>query len=263
MLILSATALPGTMAPHHFTDVGAVAHAIGQHLGAAAGAIFAVALLNASLLCAATVSLSGSYAIAEVFGHKHSLHRSLRDAKAFHASFAAIVALAAGVVLIPGLPFGALTTLVQALAGILLPSTLVLLLILANDEQLLGPLTNGRWLNAIAGITVAAILGLSTLLTITNVLPRLRIETALLATAGLLLAGAVALGASILRNTRPPIPTTALTPWQRRTWSAPTLELLRPATRTRPQLPALVLLRGYILLIAGLLLLKLAGVLPS
>lgn len=263
VLILTATALPTTTGHHHFTDVGAVAHAIGLHLGPAAGAIFAIALLNASLLSAATVSLSGSYAIAEVLGHKHSLHRSLRDAKAFHASFAAIVALAAGVVLIPGLPFGALTTLVQALAGILLPSTLVLLLILANDEQLLGPLTNGRWLNAIAGTTVTAILALSTLLTITNVLPHLSVELALLTTTGLLLTGGIALTASILRNKRPPIRHSALTPWQRRTWSAPTLELLQPAASTRPRVLALALLRGYILLIATLLLLKLAGVIPS
>jgi NRAMP (natural resistance-associated macrophage protein)-like metal ion transporter len=263
VLILSATALSGTPLHGRFTDVGAVVHAIGLHVGAGAGAIFAIALLNASLLCAAAVSLSGSYAIAEVFGVKHSLHRGFTDAKTFHASFAAVVALAAGVVLIPGLPFGALTTLVQALAGILLPSTLVLLLILSNDEELLGPLTNGRWLNAIAGTTVAAILALSTLLTITNVFPHLGTELALLATTGLGLAGGIALAATIRSNRRPVIPSSGLTPWERRTWSAPTLELLRPAARTRPRLLALALLRGYILLIAVLLTAKLTGLLPG
>jgi hypothetical protein len=220
-------------------------------------------LLNASLLGAAAVSLSGSYAIAEVFGVKHSLHRSFRDAKAFHASFAGIVALAAGVVLIPGLPLGALTTLVQALAGILLPSTLVLLLILSNDKELLGPLTNGRWLNATAATTVTAILALSTMLTITTSLPHLGIDLALLATTGLLLAGGIALAATISRDKPPPIPTSALTPWQKRTWSAPNLELLRPAARARPRLLALALLRAYILLIVALLTAKLIGLLPA
>jgi Mn2+/Fe2+ NRAMP family transporter len=71
-----------------------------------------------------------------VFGIKHSLHRTWRDARAFHASFAAIIALAAAVVLLPALPLGTVTTLVQAFAGILLPCTLVLLLILCNDKQL-------------------------------------------------------------------------------------------------------------------------------
>jgi Mn2+/Fe2+ NRAMP family transporter len=263
VLILTSTALSGTPLHGHFTDAGAVAQGIGAHLGTAAGTVFAIALLNASLLGACVVSLSGSYAIAEVFGVKHSLHRSWRDARMFHASFAAIVVLAASIVLVPGLRLGAVTTLVQAFAGILLPSTLVLLLILCNDEQLLGPLTNGRWLNAAAVVAVAAVLALSTLLAITTVLPRLAIHTALLATAGLLLTGGVALAASHIRNVRPRAPAGPLTPWQRRTWSAPRLELVKPATPTRPRLLALALLRGYILLIAALLLLKLAGAIPS
>lgn len=64
-----------------------------------------------------------------------------------------------------------------------------MLLILCNDEQILGPLINGRWLNAAAGTAVALILALSTMLTLTSVLPHLGIESALIATVGLLLAG--------------------------------------------------------------------------
>jgi len=224
--------------------------------------VFAVALLNASLLGAAAVSLSGTYAIAEVFGLKHSLHRSWRDAKTFHASFTVIIAVAAGVVLLPGLPLGALTTLVQALAGILLPSTLVLLLLLCNDEQLLGPMTNGRWLNLAASVAIAILLGLCTLLVITTVLPALDLEAALIATTGLLLAGAIPVGATILADRRSRS-AGDLTPWQRRTWSAPTLELIGPASPTRPRLLALGFLRGYILLVGALLLLKLLGLLPT
>jgi hypothetical protein len=215
------------------------------------------------MLCAAAVSLSGSYAIAEVFGLKHSLHRKFRDAKTFHASFAAIVALAAGVVLLPGLPLGSLTTLVQAVAGILLPSTLVLLLILCNDEELLGPLTNGPVRNAIGGAAVAVILALSTMLTITTVLPHLGIGPALLATTGVLAAGGIALAATILAGGSPRAPAPALTPLQRRTWSSPMLELVRPARATRSRLLALALLRAYILLIAGLLLLRLLDLMPG
>jgi Mn2+/Fe2+ NRAMP family transporter len=263
VLILTATALSGTPLHGHFSNVGTVAHAIGAHLGAGAGALFAIALLNASLLCAATVSLSGCYAIAEVSGVKHSLHRNFTDAKVFHLSFATIVAFAAGVVLLPGLPLGAVTTLVQALAGILLPSTLVLLLILCNDEQLLGPLTNGRLLNAAAGAAVTVMLALSTLLTLTTVLPRLGLETALLVTAGLLLAGAAALAASMLQSRHRPTGSAGLTPWQRRTWSAPPLERVPPPTPTRPRIVALALLRGYVLVITALLVLKLAGLLPT
>ena len=264
VLILSATVAASALHRRPFIDAGAVAHAIGASLGPGAGGVFALALLNASLLGAGVVSLSGSYAIAEVFGVKHSLHRKANDARAFHASFAVIIALAAAVVLVPGLPLGAVTTLVQALAGILLPSTLVLLLILCNDEQLLGPLTNGRVLNAVGAAVVGSMLALSMLLTITTVLPGMPFATALIATLALLLAAGVVLGAGNLRHKRPRrAAAAALTPWQRQTWSAPMLELVDPATPTRSRLLALALLRAYVLLIAGLLLLKLAGVLPG
>ncbi len=263
VLILSATALGGSPSNAHFSDAGAVAHGVAAHLGPTAGAVFAIALLNASLLGACVVSLSASYALAEVVGIKHSLHRTWRDAKAFHASFAALVALAAGVVLAPRLPLGAVTTLVQAFAGILLPSTLVLLIILCNDKSLLGPLTNGRWLNASAIAAVAVVLALSTLLTITTALPHLGVGDALLATGALLLAAGLALTSSHLRNRQSSPPEDELlTPWQRRTWSAPALELVRPASPTRPRVLALAILRFYILTIAGLLLLKLTGVIP-
>jgi Mn2+/Fe2+ NRAMP family transporter len=263
VVVLSATALSGSPLHGHFTDAGAVAHDIGARYGTTAGAVFAIALLNASLLGAGVVSLSGSYAVAEVVGIKHSLHRTWRDARTFHASFAAVVALAAGIVMLPGLPLGAVTTLVQAFAGILLPSTLVLLLMLCNDKHLLGPLTNTPWLNATAIAAVATVLALSTLLAITTTLPRAHIVIALVATAGLLLAAGAALAISHLRNTRPSPLADALTPWQRRTWSAPTLELVEPVSPTPPRLLALALLRGYIVIIAGLLVLKLAGVLPA
>ena len=41
--------------------------------------------------------------------------------------------------LIPGAPLGVITTSVQALAGVLLPSATVFLLLLCNDREVLGP----------------------------------------------------------------------------------------------------------------------------
>ena len=98
------------------------------------GALFAIVLLDASIIGAAAVTLSTSYAFGDVFGLKHSLHRKFRDAKPFYASYAAMIAVAAGVVLVPGAPLGLLTTAVQALAGVLLPSASVFLLLLCNDR---------------------------------------------------------------------------------------------------------------------------------
>ena len=50
-----------------------------------AGALFAVALLDAAVIGAFAVSLSSAYAIGDVLGMKHSLHRGVRGAKGFYA----------------------------------------------------------------------------------------------------------------------------------------------------------------------------------
>ena len=57
--------------------------------------------------------------------------------------------------LIPGAPLGVITTAVQALAGVLLPSATVFLLLLCNDRAVLGPWRNPGWLNVLATVIVA------------------------------------------------------------------------------------------------------------
>ena len=63
-----------------------------------------------------------------------------------------MVALAAAIVLIPHAPLGLITTAVQALAGILLPSATVFLVLLCNDRAVLGPWVNKPWLNVVAAL---------------------------------------------------------------------------------------------------------------
>jgi Mn2+/Fe2+ NRAMP family transporter len=71
----------------------------------------------------------------------------VKGAKGFYALYAGLVAAAAAVVLIPGSPLGLLTEGVQTLAGVLLPSASVFLLLLCNDKEVLGPWVNGRKTN--------------------------------------------------------------------------------------------------------------------
>jgi Mn2+/Fe2+ NRAMP family transporter len=259
VMITCAAAFGGGPAAGHFSDAGVIARDLGQRLGAPAGAMFAFALLNASLLGAGAISLSGAYSASEVLGVKHSLHRGFRDAATFHGCFAGLIVAAAATVLIPRAPLGTVTTLVQALAGVLLPSTLVLLLMLCNDEQLLGPLTNARWLNVVGTLAVGVILGLSTVLTITTIRPGTSVAHALLAAFGLLGAGGVVLARPLLRERRRNGPRDELTPWERETWTAPMLELVQPASRTRPRVLGLALLRGYTIAIVALLLVRLGS----
>ena len=240
-----------------FTDAGAVAHLLGHgdHL---LGSIFAIVLLDASIVGAAAVTLATSYAFGDVFGIKHSLHRSFSDAKRFYLSYTAMVALAAGVVLIPGAPLGVITTAVQALAGLLLPSASVFLLLLCNDREVLGPWVNRRWLNVVAILIVAVLLILSAILMATTLFPALDVvETAEGLSAALVAAGAVAtVVLRVAARRRPPVGPPSPRGVDRSTWRMPPLTLLQPVTWSAGTRIGMLALRGYLVLGALLLIVK-------
>ena len=255
--VMAACAFAFTGTPLHggFIDAGSVAQGLEQRLGSAAGALFALVLLNGSVLGAGAVALATSYAIGDVAGVKHSLHRSWRDARIFHGSFAVVIALAALFVLLPGLPLGIVTTAVQALAGVLLPSATVFLLLLCNDRAVLGPWTNPRWLNALAAVVVGFLLELSALLTLTTLFPRLDLP-ATTAALTLTLALALALLApAVLRRPADARPFPG-TPWERTTWTMPPLETLARPGLSRARMVGLAVLRAYLLVAAVLLVVK-------
>jgi Mn2+/Fe2+ NRAMP family transporter len=166
-------AFAGTVAAGHYTDAAGLASGLAAYAGKAVGAVFAVALLDAAMIGAFAVSLSTAYAMGDVLGLKHSLHRGARQAKSFYVMYAALIIGAATVVLIPGSPLGLLTEGVQVLAGVLLPSATVFLLLLCNDKAVLGPWVNGRWTNIFGTAVVALLITLSLILTASVAFPHL------------------------------------------------------------------------------------------
>jgi Mn2+/Fe2+ NRAMP family transporter len=166
-------AFAGTAAAGHYTDAAGLASGLAAYAGQTAGALFAVALLDAAMIGAFAVSLSTAYALGDVLGLKHSLHRGARQAKGFYVVYAALIGGAAAIVLIPGAPLGLLIEGVQVLAGVLLPSATVFLLMLCNDKAVLGPWVNGRWTNAITSVVIAALIALSLILTASVAIPGL------------------------------------------------------------------------------------------
>jgi Mn2+/Fe2+ NRAMP family transporter len=174
IMVAASYAASGTTSFGKFTDAAGVAHLLARR-GHGLGALFAIVLFDASILGAAAVTLSTSYAFGDVFGIRHSLHRGFAEAKPFYLSYTAMVVASAGVVLIPGAPLGLITTSVQALAGLLLPSASVFLLLLCNDPEVLGPWTNPRWLNALAALIITVLLVLSGTLTATTLFPKINV----------------------------------------------------------------------------------------
>ena len=133
--------------------------------------LIASVLLDASIIGTSAVTLATSYAFGDVFGLHHSLHRSWQEAKVFYASNTGLVAVVAAIVLLPNAPLDLVTTVVQALAGALLPSATVSLLLLCNDRAVPGPWVNAPWLNAVATVILGVLLMLSGILVATTLLP--------------------------------------------------------------------------------------------
>jgi Mn2+/Fe2+ NRAMP family transporter len=167
----AAAAFAGTRGFGNFTDSAGLARGLQAYAGRAAGVLFAIALLDASIIGAFAVSLSTAYAVSDVFGVNHSLHRGVEGAKGFYGIYAALIGMAAAVVLIPGSPLGLLTEGVQVLAGVLLPSASVFLLLLCNDREVLGPWVNGRKTNMFTAAVVAVLVSLSVILTASVLFP--------------------------------------------------------------------------------------------
>jgi Mn2+/Fe2+ NRAMP family transporter len=245
-----------------FVDAGMLARLLGQH-SHLLGSIFAIVLLDASIIGAAAVTLASSYAFGDVFGLKHSLHRGFADAKPFYASYTGMVVFAAAIVLIPGAPLGLITTGVQALAGLLLPSATVFLLLLCNDRQVLGPWVNRPWLNVVAGVIVGALLLLSGILMATTMFPDLDIVSVVTyLVVGSAVCGAVAVGAlrwSGVRQSKPAVfeqLSAAMGGADRTTWRMPPLTLLEPVTWSTGTRLGMLALRGYLVLGAILLVVK-------
>jgi len=209
--------------------------------------VFAVALLDASIIGAFAVSLSSAYAIGDVLGLKHSLHRGFRQAKGFYAIYAALIAGAAAIVLIPGSPLGLLTEGVQALAGVLLPSATVYLLLLCNDRAVLGPWVNGRKTTMFAATVVALLVALSVVLTASVLFPNItaRQIIEIICVCG---AAAAILGAWTLARVRREVGGVAIDRTGRENWRMPPLTVLSKPVMSASRKVGLTILRSYLAL---------------
>ena len=254
MMAFTAATFAGHEEFGNFQDAGAVAVGLGRYVGHLAGTCFAVALIDASVIGAMAVSLSTAYAIGDVLSLRHSLHRKPKEAKVFYGIYGGLVALAAALVLTPGTPLGLLTNAVQTLAGVLLPSATVFLLLLCNDRAVLGPWVNGRWLNLFTGAVIAVLVMLSIILTASVLYPDMG-ETAILAILGSGTALALGIAGAFLflpRSARQERIDRA----GRTAWRMPALSELAPPRMTPLTRTWMIVLRLYLVGAGGLVLVR-------
>jgi NRAMP (natural resistance-associated macrophage protein)-like metal ion transporter len=268
LMASSAAAFAHTPLFGQFVDARHVATGLGHYVSRAAGILFAIILFDASLIGASAIGLSTAYATADVLGIKHSLHRSVRRAKGFYAMFAGLMVVSGALVLAPGVPLGTVTEGVQTLAGVLLPSATVFLLLLCNDREVLGPWANSTKTNIIASIIIGILVLLSLILTAAVLFPNLSgpdIELIILVGLGV---GLVIGGYLMMQSRKRRSAALASgkagpgsTPLARReNWRMPPLALLERPVMSRQRKIGMLALRGYLLFAFVLVIVKVVEV---
>jgi Mn2+/Fe2+ NRAMP family transporter len=279
LMATCAFGLAHTRAFGNFADLGTTFADLQRHVGHGVGTLLALAVLDGSLIGANLTALTTTYTLGDVYPKmRHSLHWKLKQAPWFYGLYALMVGLAAIVTLAWGSHLGVVIDGVEALNGVLLPSALIFLILLANDKPVLGPWTNSTAQNWVGGVIAWVVTTFSLAPLVTTFFPGVTLKQCGYALAVCTVLGLTA-GAILWRlrpsrhqaaslapdsNQRPP--GMGRREWRqilrdRRTaWRTP-----RPETLERPALSAarrigLLTLRGYLLFAIVIIAIKLVQV---
>lgn len=156
-----------------FTDPAQMALDLGSFAGGFVRNAILLLMINAAVLGTTAISLSSAWAYGEVRGWPHSLQMPVRKAPGFYVVYLLSVGAAAGLVLIPGAPLQLIILSVQVLAGVMLPSAIIFLQLLLNDQELLGEYANKPWNNLVNWTIILVLFALSLILAAQVAAPKL------------------------------------------------------------------------------------------
>ena len=254
IMMATASVFMGTSQFGNFQDAFSVAKGMGEHNSYVLGAIYALLLFDASIVGASAVTLATSYAFGDVFGLRHSLHRGFREAKSFYGLYAGMVVAGAAIVLAADDRLLSLITVaVQALAGVLLPSASVFLVLLCNDTEVLGPWVNKPWLNIVATLIVSVLLELSLILIVSTLFPSIDVTTLLLVLSSVVV---VVVGAAAVLIMRNPARAPDIAPEEKANWRMPALALLQSPRWSLGRRAVLLAMQAYLGIAVLLLIVK-------
>jgi Mn2+/Fe2+ NRAMP family transporter len=147
--------------------------ALGPLAGKHAATLFAIGLLNASLFSAAILPLSTAYTVCEAFGWESGLQREFREAPVFFTIYTSFIVLGSAIILLPIQSLIQTMIVSQTFNGLLMPVILVVMLILINDQRLMGKFKNGRVFNWFSWIMAIILIILAVFLVIITLFPGL------------------------------------------------------------------------------------------
>jgi len=140
------------------------AQALAPLAGNYATVLFALGLLSASVLSAAVLPLTASYAICEAFGWEAGIDRSWSEAPAFNGLYTFVIFLAAAVIMLPKISLITIMLVSQVVNGMMLPFLLIFMMRIINDRRVMGEHVNKPVLNVVAWVTIVVVIGLTVVL---------------------------------------------------------------------------------------------------
>lgn len=161
-----------TLFTHGIHEIGSAANAaraLTPFAGHYAEVLFGVGLLGASLLAAAILPIATSYVVSESLGYEKGLGRRREEAPVFVSIITGMIAIAAIVAVIPGVPVISLLIGVQVVNGVLLPINLFFIWRLARSRRVMGEHRSRGLLDGAAAVTVAVTSTLSLVLVVVTV----------------------------------------------------------------------------------------------
>ena len=124
------------------------AQALGPIAGNTATILFAIGIIGAGFLAVPVLTGSSAYAVAETFGWKYGLDTKPHEAKQFYAVIAVSTLIGMLINFIGINPIDALFW-TAVINGVLAPPLLVLIMVLSNDQKIMGKESNGRFTNVV------------------------------------------------------------------------------------------------------------------
>jgi NRAMP (natural resistance-associated macrophage protein)-like metal ion transporter len=150
------------------TDAVQAAKALIPLAGKWAGFTFAFGLLNASLFAASILPLSTAHVICEGLGFEAGIDHKFKEARIFYGLYTVLIAVGAGIILIPHVPLWKIFIFSQVGNGIWLPVVVIFILLLVNRRDLMGEHVNTLAFNIVAWVTAIAMIVLTLVLVYTS-----------------------------------------------------------------------------------------------
>ena len=145
-------------------DAKDAAMALRPLAGSLASVVFAFGLFVASIFSATILPLATAFYVCEGFGFEAGIDKKFGEAPQFYTLFSLILVLAVVIILIPGAPLILITIWTQVLNAILLPVVLICMIIMVNNEKIMGEHINNRFQNTVGLVTTIILIVMSAML---------------------------------------------------------------------------------------------------